>query len=52
LKKNASTGPYEHFFPELESMGFTRDQIKASIKSLQDNGKKVHQESLLEKLVE
>jgi len=47
-----SAGPYDHFFPDLESMGFTRDQIKAAIKSIQDHGKKVHQESVMEKLVE
>jgi len=45
-------GPYDSVYRELGSMGFLQEQIRAAIERLQDAGKKVHQESVMEKLLE
>eukprot|EP01101_Sappina_pedata_P006898 TRINITY_DN3537_c0_g1_i1.p1 TRINITY_DN3537_c0_g1~~TRINITY_DN3537_c0_g1_i1.p1 ORF type:complete len:282 (+),score=79.66 TRINITY_DN3537_c0_g1_i1:55-846(+) len=49
---NGLTQSQDSLFQELEGMGFERDQIISAIKTLQDAGKKVHQESVMEKLIE
>jgi len=47
---SAKKDEFEIILSELEGMGFDRAEIKKVIKNLQDSGKKVHQDSIMEKL--
>jgi len=45
-----AAGPYDSIYKTLLSMDFSREQIAGAIKSLLDAGKKVHEDSVMEKL--